>query len=58
VKKLFGDHLVQIGMAGAGAVYRSLADTYESCFGMTTSQARAMLTGVIRQKEAEGRAKL
>jgi hypothetical protein len=57
VRRLFGDYLVTHGHTEAGALYRSLANDYDMCAGMSSSDARAMLIGTIKTKEIEARSK-
>jgi hypothetical protein len=57
MKRLFGDYLSAHGYAEAGALYRSMADDYDSGMGMSAAEARTLLTTVIRPKEVEVRSK-
>jgi hypothetical protein len=57
MRRLFGDYLSARGHADAGALYRSMADDYDSGVGMSAADARTLLTTVIRPKEVEVRSR-
>ncbi len=57
LKGLFGDYLAAHGYADAAALYRALAADYDGAEGKPAAEARALLTGTIRTREAEARSK-